>query len=407
MSKKEMIKEETKELSKSKAKREERKKEVKKEKKQKLISNIIFTVAAAVIIGVFVGAIGFQIYKAATRTTAGTDFSAQLTDEGLIKGANTASDVTLADYKSLVVPKSEADATAEEVDSDIQSLLDSHKELKDDGSIVIAEGDTVHIDYVGTMDGTQFEGGSSNGEGYDLEIGSGTFIDGFEEQLIGHSPKEEITVVTTFPEDYNNADLAGKEAEFAVTIHSVYVTPEFTDEFVKENLADDASTADEYRSLVEEKYYKQHLSDYLYNFIMDNSVINSYPKAYVKNLKSITKSNDEYTMQYYNQMFAQYGVETYKNVWETRGEGIDNEVDYERDLTKRAEDAAAQALIYQAIYEKEGLQINFDELLAEITEQNGEEYAATTKETYGQGYMIQSKMQEVVMNYLMENANVQ
>lgn len=401
-----MAKKETEELSKSKAKREERQKEIAKAKKQKLISKIITIIVVAVFIGVFAVAIGFNIYKAAIRTTSSTDFSACLTDEGLIEGADTTSAVALADYENLVVPMSEVAATAEEVDSDIQSTLASHEELKEDSSIVIETGDTVHIDYVGSIDGVEFEGGNSNGEGYDLEIGSGSFIDGFEDQLIGHTPGEEVTVTVTFPDDYSSTDLAGKEAEFAVTIHGVYVTPELTDEFVQANYADVASTVDEYRKSIEDNYYRQHLEEYLHNFIIENSTINSYPNDYVKNLKSTTKYNDEYTFDYYNQMYTQYGLEGYQNLWETR-EGINNEIDYEKELTDRAKEAAAQALIYQAIYEKAGLSVNFDEVVAEITELNGEEYVTSMKETYGQGYMIQAEIQETVLDYLADNANVQ
>lgn len=397
---------ETAELSKSKAKRQERQKEIAKEKKQKMISKIIGTVVAVAIIGVFAAAIGFQIYKAAIRTTSNTDFSAGLTDAGLIEGVDTASVVTLADYENLVVPMTEVAATTEEVDADIESTLASYEELKEDSSIVIADGDTVNIDYVGSVDGVEFEGGNSNGEGYDLEIGSGTFIEGFEEQLIGHTPGEDVTVTVTFPEDYSSTDLAGKEAEFAVTIHGVYVTPELTDEFVQENFSDIASTADEYRSYIENNYYTQHLEEYLHNYILENSTIHSYPNDYVKNLKAITKYNDEYSLEYYNQMFSQYGMDTYQNVWDTR-DGIDNEIDYEHELTDRAKEMAAQALIYQAIYEKAGLSVDMDAVTAEMTESYGEEYVTSMKESYGQGYMIQAKIQEVVLDYLVENANVQ
>ena len=111
---------ETAELSKSKAKRQERQKEIAKEKKQKMMSKIIGTVIAVAIIGVFATAIGFQIYKAAIRTTSSTDFSAGLTDAGLIEGVDTASVVTLADYENLVVPMTEVAATTEEVDADIE-----------------------------------------------------------------------------------------------------------------------------------------------------------------------------------------------------------------------------------------------------------------------------------------------
>lgn len=405
MAKKETTKE-TGELSKSKAKREARQKEIAKEKKEKLIRKIVTTIVVAVFVCVFVAAIGFQIYKAAIRTTSTTDLSAGLTEAGLVEGVDTTSVLTLADYENHVVPMSEVAATAEEVDSNIQSTLASYKAISEDSSIVIESGDTVNIDYVGSIDGVEFEGGNSNGEGYDLEIGSGTFIDDFEDELIGHTPGEELIVTATFPEDYSSTDLAGKEAEFAVTIHGVYVTPELTDEFVQENFADVASTVDEYRAYIENNFYRSHLEEYLHNYIIENSTMNSYPKSYVKTLKSQTKYNDETNMQYYNQMYAQYGLETFNNVWEIM-DGIDNEVDYEHNLTDRAKEMAKQALVYQAIYEKAGLNVDFDTLVAEMTESYGEDYVTNMKETYGQGYMIQTEIQSVVLDYLADNANVQ
>ena len=393
-------------LSKSKAKREARQKEIAKEKKEKLVSRIITTTIVTIFVAIFAVAIGFQIYKSAIRTTSNSDFSAGLTEAGLIDGVETTSTVSLADYEGLVVPMNEVAATAEEVDSNIQSTLSSHKAISDDSSIEIKSGDTVNIDYVGSIDGVEFEGGNSNGEGYDLEIGSGTFIEGFEDQLIGHTPGEDVVVKATFPEDYTSADLAGKEAEFAVTIHGVYVTPELTDTFVQENFSDVASTADEYRAYVENNFYRTHLEEYLLNYILENSTISSYPKTYVKALKSITKYNDEFSMQYYNQMASQYGMETSTNVWDTI-EGVDNEIEYEHDLTKRAEEMAKQALVYQAIYEKAGLNVDFDAIIAEMTETNGEDYVTNMKDTYGQGYMIQTEIQSVVLDYLADNANVQ
>lgn len=393
-------------LSKSKAKREARQKEIAKEKKEKLVSRIITTTIVTIFVAIFAVAIGFQIYKSAIRTTSNSDFSAGLTEAGLIDGVETTSTVSLADYEGLVVPMNEVAATAEEVDSNIQSTLSSHKAISDDSSIEIKSGDTVNIDYVGSIDGVEFEGGNSNGEGYDLEIGSGTFIEGFEDQLIGHTPGEDVVVKATFPEDYTSADLAGKEAEFAVTIHGVYVTPELTDTFVQENFSDVASTADEYRAYVENNFYRTHLEEYLHNYILENSTISSYPKTYVKALKSITKYNDEFSMQYYNQMASQYGMETSTNVWDTI-EGVDNEIEYEHDLTKRAEEMAKQALVYQAIYEKAGLNVDFDAIIAEMTETNGEDYVTNMKDTYGQGYMIQTEIQSVVLDYLADNANVQ
>ena len=92
-----------------------------------------------------------------------------------------------------------------------------------DASLTVEDGDTVNIDYVGSVDGVEFEGGSTRGQGTDLVIGSGSYIDDFEEQLIGAHPGDEVDVYATFPDPYNNnPDLSGKEALFEVTINGIY-----------------------------------------------------------------------------------------------------------------------------------------------------------------------------------------
>lgn len=91
-----------------------------------------------------------------------------------------------------------------------------------DTSLTVKDGDTVNIDYVGKIDGTAFDGGSTNGQGTDLEIGSGSYIDDFEDQLVGAHPGDEVEVTVTFPDDYGAADRAGKEAVFDVTVNGIY-----------------------------------------------------------------------------------------------------------------------------------------------------------------------------------------
>lgn len=91
-----------------------------------------------------------------------------------------------------------------------------------DTSLTVKDGDTVNIDYVGKIDGTAFDGGSTNGQGTDLEIGSGSYIDDFEDQLVGAHPGDEVEVTVTFPDDYGAADLAGKEAVVDVTVNGIY-----------------------------------------------------------------------------------------------------------------------------------------------------------------------------------------
>lgn len=140
----------------------------------------------------------------------------------------------LGEYKGLEVTKLPTEVTDEEVEAQIQEQLarKAELEIKEDGAI--EEGDTAVIDFEGFQGGEAFEGGK--GEDYPLEIGSGSFIPGFEEQLVGVKAGESKEVVVTFPEEYHAAELAGKEATFKVTIKEVKtkVLPELNDEFAKE-----------------------------------------------------------------------------------------------------------------------------------------------------------------------------
>ncbi len=397
-------KNETTEVSKSKAKREARKKEVAKERRHKRTAQIIGGVLIAAVIIVIAAAIGQNIYLAAIRTTSDSNFSAGLTADGLIDGVNVKEQLTLVDYANIAIPAEEVAATDEEVEADITSTLESHREASTDGTLEIKDGDEVNIDFVGTIDGVEFEGGNSNGAGYNLTIGSNSFLDDFEQQLIGHKPGENLTVEATFPEDYqNDATVAGKDASFAVTINSITVTPELTDEFVAENFSEEGlSTVEAYRASVRNRFYEQHLEEYLSNYILDNSTVKSYPSTYLKQLRAVTKYNDEEMMASYNQMFASYGMSAYENLWDMMGEEVTDELSYEKNLRERAKETAKTAMVYQAIYEDAGLAIDIDAMITRLTEENGEEYVTNIRERYGDGYMAQSEIQDVVMDYLME-----
>lgn len=114
---------------------------------------------------------------------------------------------------------------AEGTDTEDPSNADSSADLSSystDSSLTVKDGDTVNIDYVGSVDGVEFDGGNTQGMGTDLVIGSGSYIDDFEEQLIGAHPGDKVEVTVTFPEDYGVEDLNGKEAVFNVTVNGIY-----------------------------------------------------------------------------------------------------------------------------------------------------------------------------------------
>ena len=144
-----------------------------------------------------------------------------------------APEIELGDYKGVKVPASDVTVSDEELDAEIARLQEGQAELV----LVDApakNGDTVVIDFVGSVDGVEFDGGK--GENYSLELGSGSFIPGFEDQLVGAKAEDVVNVNVTFPEEYQAADLAGKDALFVVTVHEVKAkeVPALDDEFAKD-----------------------------------------------------------------------------------------------------------------------------------------------------------------------------
>ncbi|RIN87101.1 trigger factor, partial [Mammaliicoccus sciuri] len=154
-------------------------------------------------------------------------------------------EVELGDYKGLSIEKQDREVTDEEFNQAIEDAVSRQAELTvKEGEI--AEGDVVNINFDGYVDGEAFEGGQA--EGYDLEIGSGSFIPGFEEQLIGLKANDSKDVVVTFPEEYHAEELAGKEATFKCEVNEVKSKeiPELDDELAQE-LDESVSTVDEYK----------------------------------------------------------------------------------------------------------------------------------------------------------------
>lgn len=164
-------------------------------------------------------------------------------------------EVELGEYKGLEVEEFDTTVTDEEVEESLKQLQEQHAELVvvEDGTV--EEGDTVVIDFKGFVDGESFEGGEA--ENYSLEIGSGQFIPGFEDQLVGLKPGEEKEVKVTFPEEYHAEHLAGKDAVFEVKVHDLKrkEVPELDDEFAKD-VDEDIETLDELREKRKEALQK-------------------------------------------------------------------------------------------------------------------------------------------------------
>lgn len=166
-------------------------------------------------------------------------------------------DVEINDYKGLPYNEEETVVTEEDVQKQLDAIRENKAELelKEDGSA--AEGDTVVIDYVGTINGVAFDGGSA--ENYELTLGSHSFIPGFEEAIVGMNSEEEKDITLTFPEDYHAENLKGKEAVFHVTVHEIKtkVLPELTEDIIEELNIKDVHTLDELKKYIHDGVFKQ------------------------------------------------------------------------------------------------------------------------------------------------------
>ena len=392
----------------SKQRKLERKKDIAKRKKSAVTNKIIVAAVCLVILGLVAWAIASAFIKKANSVTANGDYSAQINDNGMIKDVKASDYVTLPDYNNITADKADIEYPDDKVEEDIKTVLENNKYVDDTEGLTAKNGDTVDIDYVGTVDGTEFEGGSD--QGHSLTLGSGTFIDDFEAQIEGHTVGEEFTVEVTFPEDYsNNADLAGRDAVFTVTLNGIYTTPEFTDEFVAEKLSDYASTTAEYRQYLKDKNYKQNLQDYLKKYITENTVIKSNPDAYYKQLKSIYKSEENSYYEYMNQMYSSYyGYTPYASFEDYISQTYSmTEYQYDVSLKDQVVDNMKYVLFCQAVAEKEGISVTLDETREYYIAQGGTEDNFNSQiESVGQGYMVQQYLCEKVINTISERVTV-
>ncbi|MCR4937847.1 MAG: FKBP-type peptidyl-prolyl cis-trans isomerase [Lachnospiraceae bacterium] len=391
-------------VSKSMQKRIDRANQHKKAKRTattgKIVSAVVMTLIAAGIIYL----ISVAAIKAYNRVTPSDEFSKGLDESGYISGVNASSCVTLPEYKGISIDKSEIEYSDEDVQSDIDSQLNQHMDLSTDTDKKIEDGDKINLDYVGTIDGVEFEGGNSNGQGSDLTIGSGTFVDDFEQQLIGAGVGDNVTVNVTFPEDYSSADLAGKDAQFACTINGIYIAPEFNDDFVAEYLSDKASTVEEYKQYLKDTNYDKNLTEWIENYLRDNTTVNNYPGKFLRLLKSTNKYAEMQSFDYMKDLYAQYGM-NYNDFYEYVGK---SEEEYDQSLDETCKETEKDLLTYQAIAEKEGIKLTIEDYKASLTESEGsDESYADRADQYGDPYLIQSLYKDKVIELVKDNANIQ
>lgn len=273
-----------------------------------------------------------------------------------------APEIELGEYKGVKVPASDVTVSDEELDAEITRLQEGQAELV----LVDApakNGDTVVIDFVGSVDGVEFDGGK--GENYSLELGSGSFIPGFEDQLVGAKAEDVVNVNVTFPEEYQAADLAGKDALFVVTVHEVKAkeVPALDDEFAKD-IDEEVETLAELKDKVKarlttskEDAAKDAKEDAAIAAVVDNASVEGgqIPDSMIH----------EDVHRQMNQFFAsmqQQGIspELYYQITGSSEDGLHKQ--YEEGAERRVK----TNLVLEAIVKAENIQPSADDIAAEV-----------------------------------------
>lgn len=269
-------------------------------------------------------------------------------------------EVELGDYKGLEIEKQNTELTDEEVEETIQQRLEAMADMvvKEDGKV--EEGDTVNLDFDGYVDGEQFEGGQA--DGYDLEIGSGMFIPGFEEQLVGLAVGEEKDVEVTFPEEYHAEELAGKPATFKTKINEIKSkeVPELDDELANE-LDSEANTVDEYKENLRKQLAENKATE-AENTQKEEAITKATDNAKVDIPNAMIKTEEDRMVQEFAQRLQQQGLnlETY---FQISGQSED---DLRGQMKEDAEQRVKTNLTLAAIADAENIEATDEDVEKEL-----------------------------------------
>lgn len=319
--------------------------------------------------------------------------------------------ITIKKYKKLEIPKLEqTEVTDTDVENTINSYLAMSQERKAVTGRAAQDGDTVDIDYTGTINGQEFSGGSAVGTS--LVLGSGQFLgaegdyQGFEEQIVGHSVGENFDIMVKFPADYRNTDVADQPANFNITLNGIYemITPELTDEWVKEN-SEESGTVEEYKKEVRrtmEENNELQITSILQNAaltaMLDETEVKELPEAQVKAEYQTTEDNYKKIAEGYGLEFEEF-LSTYMNK---------TVEDFEKETQESAEMIVKANLACSLLAKKEKLEPSkseYEKLIKEYAEQAGSgDDVEAFKERVGEDLLKKAILQRKVADYLVEKS---
>lgn len=315
-----------------------------------------------------------------------------------------AQNVELGNYKGIEYEKTSVEVTDDEVQSKVDAFVDGLATYDKDTTSEAKNGDTVNIDFVGTVDGEEFDGGNTNGSGYDLVLGSGSFIDGFEDQIVGHKAGDTFVVKVTFPENYGKDNLNGKDAEFKTTLNYIKIDKPATynDELVANNT--DYKTTKEYEESVRKdlKDSKEATAlaaaqnDVMVN-VIKNCTINNLSKEDVqanadKIISSLKSQAENYGVDYATYIYYYYGYDD-----------EDSFADY---VYQVCEESEKEKMVVCAVAKAEGITVTDDETdtyIANYAKKNNVD-EDSIRSNLTDVEIKYNALAEKVMNFMMDNA---
>jgi len=305
-------------------------------------------------------------------------------------------------YKGVEIAEVEkpAEVVEEDVEVELQSMLEANATVTEITDRAVEDGDTVDINFVGKVDGKEFDGGSA--DNYSLVIGSGAFIDGFEDSIIGHKVGETFDWNGKFPEEYTE-ELAGKDCVFTITVNAITVEtmPELNDEFVK-TVSETATTVEEYREELKAQLEETAQSEYDYSIksaawskVLENTEVLVWPETVEETYNGMI---DQYKSiaEYYGQDYEEFIVAQMGTTLE----------DFEAEMMRQVQESEKEMMAATAIAEKEGIELTdekYEEQLAYMAELYGYADAEAVKEAAAEEELREIALAFMVMDFVVEH----
>jgi len=331
------------------------------------------------------------------------DYSNNIDNDGFWVGVRALDHVELFEYDKIAIPNHVHYISDELVDNEIYYIMAEFPMETIVTTREVVLGDTVNIDYVGSIDGVEFDNGSTMGMGVNVVIGVTNYIDDFLEQLIGHLPGETVFVEVTFPDDYHEPSLQGKDALFVTEINYIYESsePELTDEFVYNNLNIYYSwtTVDEMRDDIRTTLRRSNMQQYLQDYFSTQVTVISVPETILEYQRnSMLNSYSEYAFYYFGMELEEFVIGFY---------GMESIDELLEQMEFDIYDNAVFCLVVQAIAEDAGIVVSEQDLTDFFLGYDGMGDYSIYEEQYGLPYLKQFVLSQMVFDYIEENADYQ